>query len=410
MSGLILVVDDQIKPRRLLINELEEAGFTVIAASDGEEGWNRFCADDPDLVITDMAMPRCDGVELLRRIRDRSETPVIVFSGYGSVQTTAEAFKAGADEFVSSLDLDIEDLVKLVHRSLRDPQAPPALPNLERRIAGSCETMTRVRWQLSGLAPLGTPVFLSGEAGTGRHAVISALHELGSSAGGSLRCVDAREFTPPCRAPTPCAVHLVDIEKFSPEAQRYWLKRIQNAERNAYREKFRVFASTTRVPVELAAEGFHPGLLSQLLRFHVALPPLQSRIQDIPILAETLLGRIGERLGRNRIRLSPAALALLATRKYPGNVQQLEQILERAVAFTRGRIIRRDALRDVIEDCQQSVRSIRDEANSIERQCLVDAIRACGGNISRAAARLGKSRAALYRMMHKYDIPISRSD
>ena len=234
--------------------------------------------------------------------------------------------------------------------------------------------------------------------------------ELGWSAGGSLHCVEAGRFTPPCRAPTPGAIHLVDIENLSAEAQHYWLTRIRSAERNAYREKFRVFASTTRIPAELASEDFHAGLLGQLLRFHVALPSLQGRTQDIPVLAETLLERIGERLGRQRIRLSPAALALLATRKYPGNVRQLEQILERAVAFTRGRIIRRDALRDVIDDFQQSVRSIRDEADAIERQGLVDAIRHCGGNISRAATRLGKSRAALYRMMHKYDIPISRSD
>ena len=87
-----------------------------------------------------------------------------------------------------------------------------------------------------------------------------------------------------------------------------------------------------------------------------------------------------------------------------------EQILERATAFTRGKVIRRDGLKDVIDDSQPSIDSIRNQANSIMRQDLVDAIRQSGGNISRAATRLGKSRSALYRMMHKYDIPIQHAD
>ena len=410
VSGLVLVVDDQIKPRRLLINELEKAGFTVIPASDGEEAWERFCADGPDLVITDMAMPRCDGLELLRRIRSRSETPVIVFSGYGSVETAAEAFKAGADDFVNSLDLDIEDLVNLVRTSIRNPQASPALPDLERRIAGDSETMTRVRWQMSGLAPLGTPVLVSGEAGTGRRSVIRALHELGFSADGPLASLDAEEFKLPFRLDAPGALYLANIEALSEEGQAYWANRIQHSEQEAYRGRLRFFASTQRQPAELADEGFHPALLRTLLRFHIELPALQSRSQDIPAIAEVLSARIGERLGRSRIRLSPAAVGFLSTQRYPGNVRQLEQILERAVAFTRGRIIRRDALKDIIDDFQQSITSIRDQASSLERQSLIDAIHQSGGNISRAATRLGKSRPALYRMMRKYDIPIQRSD
>ena len=105
----ILVVDDQLKPRRLLIDELEDAGFAVVEASDGEEAWDMFRRNPPELVITDMMMPKCDGLELLSRIRTHSEVPVIVFSGYGSVQTAAEAIKAGAQEFISSLDVEVDE-------------------------------------------------------------------------------------------------------------------------------------------------------------------------------------------------------------------------------------------------------------------------------------------------------------
>ena len=97
----VLVVDDQKRPRELLSVELEDAGFTVLTAADGEEGWERFCGSEAAVVVTDMSMPRCDGIELLRRIRSRSDVPVIVFSGHGSVESAAEAFKAGADDFVN---------------------------------------------------------------------------------------------------------------------------------------------------------------------------------------------------------------------------------------------------------------------------------------------------------------------
>ena len=103
----ILVVDDQPRARDLLGAELEDAGFDVLTAEDGDAGWETFCRQDPAVVITDMSMPRCDGIELLRRIRSRSDVPVIVFSGHGSVQSAADAFKAGADDFVNSLDLEI---------------------------------------------------------------------------------------------------------------------------------------------------------------------------------------------------------------------------------------------------------------------------------------------------------------
>ena len=112
----------------MLIDELEDAGFEVSEASDGEEGWERFRRNPPDLVITDMMMPKCDGFELLRRIRTHSEVPVIVFSGYGSVQSAAEAIKAGAQEFISSLDIELDELVDLVRKAIKKKGAISSLP------------------------------------------------------------------------------------------------------------------------------------------------------------------------------------------------------------------------------------------------------------------------------------------
>ena len=177
----VLIVDDQERARELLGAELREAGFSVVSAADGEEGWQTFCRTAPSVVVTDMAMPRCDGIELLRRIRSRSDVPVIVFSGHGSIEAAANAFKAGADDFVNSLDLEIDGLVSLVRQSAHAPHAPPSGVEIEQRLVGESTAIRRIRWQISGLAPLSAPVLATGEPGTGRTAAIQTMHELGSN-------------------------------------------------------------------------------------------------------------------------------------------------------------------------------------------------------------------------------------
>ncbi len=102
MAETILVVDDQPGARKVLAAELEDAGFQVVLAADGVEAWQQFRQASPDLVITDMVMPRSDGIDLLNRIRSHSEVPVLLFSAHGSVEAAVTALKSGADDFVSS--------------------------------------------------------------------------------------------------------------------------------------------------------------------------------------------------------------------------------------------------------------------------------------------------------------------
>ena len=114
MRGTVLVVDDHASARRALANELEDAGFEVVEAADGAEAWAIFRRGAPDVVITDLVMPRSDGLDLLSRIRSQSDVPVILFTARGSVASAASAFKGGADDFVASPDVDAEGLVAIV--------------------------------------------------------------------------------------------------------------------------------------------------------------------------------------------------------------------------------------------------------------------------------------------------------
>ena len=408
MRPTILVVDDRARPRRALATELEDAGFAVVEASDGVEAWDRFCQHAPDAVITDMVMPHSDGLDLLSRIRSRSDVPVILFTARGTVQSAATAFKAGADDFVSSPDVEIDGLVALVENAIAGTRHSQAFPDIERRLVGKSRAMSRLRERISGLAPLRTPVLVSGEPGTGRDAVARALHEFGATSGGELIRIDAGSSSPDAGVPQCTAVYLDEIERFSTEAQSFWAERVACAEAEGFRSGPRILASTSDpLTSRVHEEETYQDLRGALLRFALELPPLRALRQDIPDIANALTDRIGAAVGR-KIRLSAAARNFLATQRWPGNVRQLEQLLERAIAFSRGRQIRRQLVKELLAEVEDSLASIREQRTALERDALLQAIQQTGGNVTHAAEILGKSRASVYRLMEKHGLALSR--
>ena len=409
MRGNVLVVDDQLRARRLLVTELRDAGFEVCEAGNGADGWEAFLRRRPDVVISDMVMPRADGLELLRRIRAQSETPVILFTGYGTPQTAATAFKAGADDFVCSPDVDIEDLVALVADAISGIAHAEPRADLAGRFAGKSRAIARVRERLSGLAPLETPVLLAGEPGTGRDTAARCLHDFGSTAQGELVRLEPRSPLLERGSAPPGAVYLDGIDRFPAEAQAWWAQHLEESEAQGFRRRPRVFASTdVPLPASSHAEDFVRGVGRTLLRFAIELPALRDVLEDLPEIAALQVDRIGASVGR-RIRLSPAAEQFLGEQRWPGNVAQLVQVLERAISFSRGRQIRRDVVAEVCADLEESLDGIRLRGAARERDDLLRALMKTGGNITRTAEELSKSRPAVYRLIEKHGIPLRRS-
>jgi DNA-binding NtrC family response regulator len=408
MRNTVLVVDDQMRPRRALATELEDAGFEVLQASDGIEAWESFLRDRPDLVITDMVMPRSDGLDLLGRIRAQSEVPVVLFTAHGSVESAICALKAGADEFVVSPDVDVDELVSLARSALaaRDVARHPS--GLAGRLIGRSRAMARVRERVAGLGPLWAPVLVTGEPGSEQATVVEALHEFGATSGLELLRVDAASFTPEIQIPERCAIHLERVEELRPEGQRFWSRHLA-AEPRSPRERVRTLASSECSLATRIGEGrIDRSLGEALLRFQIHVPPLRARSEDIPELSSSLLDRLGRGVGRRGMRLSAEAGELLAQRKWPGNVRELEATLERAIAFSRSRELRRSVLEDVLAETEESLASIRRHRSEVEREALLSAIRTTGGNVTQTAERLGKSRSAIYRLIEKHGIPLDR--
>ena len=312
VPGLVLVVDDRARPRRALAHELEDAGYAVVEAEDGAEGWRLFGQHRPDVVISDVVMPRSDGLELLNRIRASSDVPVLLFTARGSVQSAASAFKAGADDFVASSDVSVEDLVSLVDRAVTGNRPTREHAELAGRLVGTSDAMHRVRERVSALAPLRTPVLVSGEPGTGRDAVVAALHELGSTAREDFAHIECAGFEPGERLPATGAIYLDGVESLSAPAQRYWAKRVADSASDNLRDPVRLLASASEQFVGLVRAGaFDPELAGVLLRIVIELPALRERTEDIPDLADALVRRATAQIGR-QVRLSPAAKETLA--------------------------------------------------------------------------------------------------
>ena len=408
MRSNVLVVDDRRSSRRALAAELEDAGFEVIEAEDGSHGWSRFCARTPDLVITDMVMPNSDGIELLSRIRARSEVPVVVFTAHGSIEAAVTALKGGADEFVASADMEAEELVGLASRLLEAAAPADLSSRIAERILGESPAIQRVRERIAGLARLAEPVSIFGEPGTGRDTIARALHDFGVTRGGEFLRVESKGRAATGRLPESATVYLDNLDSFCLDAQRYWFERLSAGDR-IQSPQMRVLASVSR-PVALALDErrIDPDLAGWFLRFEVSLPPLRERPMDIPILADALARRLAKSLGRPDARLAPEVTRRLRQEHWPGNVKELAGILEKLIAFSPSKEIRLGELVEVLAEAKESVASIRERQGLIERQTLIEALRSTGGNVTRAAERLGRSRAAVYRLAEKHGLPLRR--
>ncbi|MBW2272144.1 MAG: sigma-54-dependent Fis family transcriptional regulator [Deltaproteobacteria bacterium] len=409
MRGTVLVVDDHSRPRRALATELEDAGFAVVEAGDGQEAWEHFRGQPPDVVITDMVMPRSDGLELLTRIRAQSDVPVILFTARGSIESAAAAFKAGADDFVASPDVGVDDLVALVAHAVEGGREGQDASEMTARLPGQSAQMCRVRERVAGLAPLWTPVLISGEPGTGRGTVARALHDYGVTAGAGFVAVACTHDTSSLLLPAAGVLYLANIDSLPPRVQSQLVDHLVETETTGFGPGLRIFASTSENLSSLSGkERFDSSLALLLLRFHIQLPPLRARASDIPELANALVQKLAGSLGRNRARLTPAATSFLAGCHWPGNITQIEQVLERAVVFCPDAQIKRGLIADLVQETEDSLASIRERHARMERDDLLETIHRTGGNISQTAEILGKSRSAIYRLIDKHRIPLRR--
>ena len=433
----ILVADDEKIKRVTLADDLATQGHEVVTAADGEEAVAQLSSAPFDVVVTDLKMPKRDGLELLKWIKQgplAGEVEVILMTAYGSIPVAVEAVKLGAFDFVTK-PFRNEDIFPLIARIEREKQAArsrsdqgeaaPAV-TIDEQIVGRSAAMTRVKRMIEISVRTDANVLLCGETGVGKDLIASVIHrnshrqsfpfvkvgctllppqlieselyghEKGSFTGAEQKRKGRFELA------EGGTLYLDDVDDIPFEQQSKLLRAIEEKvfERVGGTEliqaNVRIVASTKRNLLEKIGEGtFRQDLYYRLDVLRLNIPPLRERLEDIPELTERLLGRIAP---DGQYELEPEALAVLQQHTWPGNVRELLHTLERAYLVGVGRITA-DLLAAEIGNVPEpsgalpngnlptgGFQAAMDEA---ERTLLENALRACAGNKTAAAASLG---------------------
>jgi DNA-binding NtrC family response regulator len=439
----VLVADDERNLRELLVRELTRKGHEVEGAPDGKAALERLEEVVPDVLLLDMKMPRMEGLDVLRAVRDMPESPqVIVMTGFQEVSSAVEAMKLGAYDYLTK-PTRIEELDVLVRKAaekgrllrqnavMRAQLDPGAAP---RGIITASPKMREVLRLVDRVAPTDSAVLVLGESGTGKELVARAIHDRSPRASQAfvpIHCgalprevLESELFGHEKGAFTgavgtkPGLIELADggtlfldeIGEMAPESQ---VRLLRVLEMRAFfrvggtRSRtvdMRLVAATNRDLAEAIRVGeFRQDLYYRINTIAVTLPPLRDRPEDVRPLAQHFLDASA---AYGRKRLSAAALGCLEAYSWPGNVRELEHAMQRAVILTGGDEI-------TLEDLPAEIRggggtlprgSAAGSLEDMERQHIIGILRQVGGHRGKAANLLCIDPKTLYRKIMAYGI------
>jgi DNA-binding NtrC family response regulator len=450
MARRILIVDDEPSIRKVLSAQLRRQGHDVVAVDDGAAAMTRLDEDVFHVVVSDLKMPQVGGLELLRWVRDHHPgLPVILITAHGTVDSAVEALKQGAFDYITK-PFDQAELQQVVAKAVavqsRNTQRLQTSDSGRFDIVGTTPRMREVFAMVERVAPSPSNVLICGESGTGKELVARALHaqsERAAQAFVQINCgaipealFEAELFGYRRGAFTGAVadkpgrfelaeggtLFLDEVGELPLDMQVKLLRALQ--ERQIDRVgglhpipiDVRVVAATN---IDLAAavdEGrFRRDLFYRLNVIPISLPPLRERIDDVPLLADHFLRRFCERLDVPTLRLEPAALAVLMEHDWPGNIRELENLMERVVLLADGDRITPDDLLGLRSspalahddddlDALGLKEYVRVHTAKLERARIRRVLDAEEGNVTRAAKRLGISRKSLQTKMKDYGL------
>jgi DNA-binding NtrC family response regulator len=441
----ILVADDEKIKRVTLAHDLESQGHEVVTVADGAEALEKLRASHFDVVVTDLKMPKLDGIELLKQIKyDRiADTDVIIMTAYGSIPLAVEAGKLGAFDFLTK-PFRNEDVFPLLARieaarrgTTRYSPEPleTTIENIDHAVLGRSPAMRRVRRLIEICTRSDANVLLCGETGCGKDLIASTIHrnsprrtcpfvkvgctlfpsqlieselyghEKGAFTGAEQRRQGRFELA------EGGSLYLDDADDIPLEHQAKLLRAIEEKvyERvggdSLIPANVRIIASTKRNLLEKIAGGsFRQDLYYRLDVLRVNIPPLRERREDVPLLANHLLKRIAK---DTAVPLDCDAQEVLQRHDWPGNVRELYHILERAYLVGSGRICKELLLAELDEVAQKRpvpTGPFHETIGKTERELLDGALQAAGGNKSAAAAALGMKLSTFRDKLVKYGL------
>ena len=443
--GTVLIVDDEANARKGLAALLEQEGYGVVTAADGLQAFDLLATTTPDIVVTDLRMPRMDGLELLKRVKQSYEDiPVIVVTAFGEVDSAISAVRAGAEEYLQK-PVQIEELVVVLERALKNRSVRDELKSLKTRlddklrpsnIVGDSTPMQAVFKTVAQVAPTRASVLITGESGTGKELIAQAIHAGSPRRGGpfvKLHCAALAEslleselfghekgsFTGAAgrregrfKQADGGTLFLDEIGEIPAGTQVKLLRFLQERsfERVGSNETVhvdvRVIAATNRRLDQEVREGrFREDLYYRLNVVSIEMPPLRVRPGDVLLLAEHFLRRYARENGKEIRGLAPNAVAKLAEYTWPGNVRELENVVERAVVMCDSEQVKAEHLPATLSSTAHAgVRIPGSTFAEIEKHAILTTLEAVAWSTTRAARMLDISVRTIQYRLHEYGL------
>ncbi|GIU79530.1 MAG: acetoacetate metabolism regulatory protein AtoC [Bryobacteraceae bacterium] len=445
----ILIVDDDIVVRDSLGKWFESEGFQVSIAPGAAAALEMLASRRFDLALVDIKMPGVDGIELQAKLREIDPAmPVIIMTGFASVETAVRALKNGAYDYITK-PFDPDELVHLVNKAISHKRAEREVSKLkenldeifpETKLIGQSPAMKRVIELVETVAPTDATVLITGESGTGKEVVARAIHALSPRRYNPMVVIHCGALTESLleselfghergaftgaqarkkgkfEVADGGTVFLDEISDISLRVQTDLLRVLQEKEivrvgdTMPVKVDFRAIAATNKSLERLVEERvFRPDLYYRLNVFSINIPALRERKEDIPLLVAHFLDKFARQMNRPPQRLAPETMELLMRYDWPGNVRELENAIERALLMRReGDLKPEDFPFQLHPSAPVIATGLRLE--DVEKAHIERVLAETRWNLSKTARILDIDRTTLYNKIRKYGLrePASR--
>ncbi|MGE0021825.1 MAG: sigma-54-dependent transcriptional regulator [Draconibacterium sp.] len=441
----LLIVDDEESVRDSLYNWFIEDGYQVECAADAKEALNKVESGNFDIILADIKMPGMDGLEMHRRIRAlNNDAIVIIMTAFASVDTAVQALKDGAFDYVTK-PFDPDDLSHLIRNAARQislknenetlKNKVVSLENIE-DIVGNSRAMIKVLKEVENVAQTNSSVIITGESGTGKELIARAIHsnsprkffplvtvhcgalpedlleselfghEKGAFTGAMFNRKGRFEMA------DGGTIFLDEIATITPKMQIELLRVLESKTfvrvggNKEIKSDFRVICATNRNLKKMMEEGtFREDLYYRLNVVNITIPPLRDRKEDIQMLVEHFIKKYCTSMSRDKLTIDQSALKRIEEYDFPGNVRELENMIERAIVVGNGKEIRLKDLpleKDIIRDSNDSLQDL-------EKKYIQQTLAKYDWNISRSAKALKVDRVTMYNKIRKYKLKSPKS-
>jgi two-component system, NtrC family, response regulator GlrR len=439
MSGenpKVLLVDDDRDLLQLVAMRLSAAGYGVTAVESGEAALSALSVSRPQVVVTDLRMAGMDGMALFDAIhRDSPSLPVVILTAHGTIPEAVMATRRGVFSFLTK-PFEPKVLLETVAEAMR-LSSPPAgeLEDWRAELITRSSAMEDLLAQARRVAASDASVCIFGQSGTGKELLARAIHRASPRAERPFVAVNCGaipeglleselfghkkgSFTGAVadrrglfQAAQDGTLFLDEVGDMPLSLQVKLLRALEErtvrpvGSHESHDIDVRVISATHRKLEERIAAGeFREDLYYRLNVVKLTIPALAERREDIPLLANHFLGRLAERYRRSRLGFSPEAMQLLVSAPWPGNVRQLLNVLEQAVALASTEVIPESLVRQALDAPDTALTPLDEARRAFERDYLVRILKITGGNVTKAARLAGRNRTEFYRLLERHSL------